>query len=109
MSLGMHPFIVDFRRGGSNGDILFDQVEVRARKTGPLRNIQLARILMCDRPLGDHAQSMLARCFGKRAVPAQWWRTCSRSGLIGQRHQLLCIRSKIPALLRACLDQGKGA
>jgi len=60
-------------RGGRFGDsyVFFDQAEVRACQCGALANIRLTRIAVCERPFGNHPQTVLACGRGQRRIPAE--------------------------------------
>ena len=89
MARRMHPFVVNLGRSGPESNVFFNQAEMRARLSGPLRQVRLASVAMRDRPLRRHPQAVLAGSLGQRSVPLQPPGSGLRARPIGQRKQLL--------------------
>ena len=68
----MHPFVMNLARSRPEGDILFNQAEMRARLSGPVRKVRLAAVAMAIGP----SAAMRRQCW--RAASAKASSHCSR-------------------------------
>jgi len=75
-------------RSGAYRHILFDQAEVSPSLVGAPRDVGLTRILVRDRSLGRHAQTMLTGRRRQRRIPLQRPSPGFGASPVGQRKHL---------------------
>ena len=101
MAGGVEPGLVDGGRVGADGDVFFDETEVRACLAGAGGEVGFAGVAMGDGALGGHAHAMLQGGVGEGLIPNETAAAFLLAGLVGEGKQLLGLgglRRPVPSL-----------
>ena len=102
----IHPALMNAVGIRADGDVFFNEAEVRSGPAGAHRNIRLAAILVRERPSPGHAHAVFESARSQGRVPSERTEPILRACLIGKGKQLL--RGALHRLEIGVLRIGRG-